>query len=131
MLRDWRALSCFGSRVDGEEEEEGGIGVPGVDGVRDFGVGEVVGVGAEGDLVGEMDGAGAEGDLVGEMVGGEREEVREEDRERESMMKSNGAPGAIARTRKERDALFGCRGKSDVFDYTVNCELSMFDYYDT
>lgn len=48
MLRDWRALNCFGSRVldeDGEEED------------------------AEGN------GDGAEGDLVGEM-GGEREEVR-------------------------------------------------------
>lgn len=48
MLRDWRALNCFGSRVldeDGEEED------------------------AEGN------GDGAEGDLVGEM-GGESEEVR-------------------------------------------------------
>lgn len=48
MLRDWRALNCFGSRVldeDGEEDDE------------------------------EGNGDGAEGDLVGEM-GGEREEVR-------------------------------------------------------
>jgi hypothetical protein len=39
MLRDWRALSCFGSSVESEEEEEDGDGVIGV------GVGEEVGEG--------------------------------------------------------------------------------------
>jgi hypothetical protein len=47
MLRDWRALNCFGSSVEGEEEDR--------DGVVGVGVG-VVGVGEEvGEEVGERE----------------------------------------------------------------------------
>ncbi|CAK9148107.1 unnamed protein product [Ilex paraguariensis] len=77
-LRDWRALSCFGSRVEVEVEEgeDGVVGVGEVNGAGDgsgVGFGEVVGVGVEGGLVGfvEVVGVGAEGGLVGfgEVVG--------------------------------------------------------------
>lgn len=86
MLRDWRALTCFGF----SEEAEVGVGV-GVEGVgfagvgEDAGDGEVEGRGAVGALVGEMvvggwsevEGLGAAGALVGEMVaGGWREAER-------------------------------------------------------
>lgn len=73
IFRDWRALSCFGSRVDVEVE----IGVVGV-----LGVGAVEGLGAEGECVGEItvplvvgvlgvgaeEGVGAEGEWVGEIA---------------------------------------------------------------
>lgn len=116
MLRDWRAVSCLGSRVVevGEDLEEWGGDV--------VGEGEEEGDGEEGDLVGEGEegdldlvGEGEEGDLVGEMVvcvgalGGEREEGNEgkgrrRRRRREREIGRNGGGGAIGRAReRERE----------------------------
>lgn len=130
MLRDWRAVSCFGSRGEEDEEEEGGdfVGEGEMEGEGDGSEWDLVGDGAEGDLVGDLVlvdgdfdgdmvllewdgiegdvvGEGAEGGLVGEMglvvLGGEREEVRDEEMRRESKMGRNGGHGAIAELERE------------------------------
>ncbi|KAK9267299.1 hypothetical protein L1049_009722 [Liquidambar formosana] len=110
MFRDWRALSCLGSRVD-EEEVEGGEGEV----VGDGDSGDLVGDGEEGEGgedIGDGDGSdsvgdGDEGDLVGEMgSAGEREEVRVVERERrESRVRrrNGGGGGFIAAVRRDRE----------------------------
>lgn len=69
MLRDWRALTCLGSRGEVEMGVEG-EGVLGACAGVDVGDGEVEGEGAAGALVGEMAAVGGwtVAALVGEMA---------------------------------------------------------------
>lgn len=82
MLRDWRALICFGSSEEVEVGVEG-VGVLGV--WVEVGAGEVEGVGAVGALVGEMVVALGAGLAVGEWTVEER--VTEERRRRRRNMR--------------------------------------------
>ena len=111
MLRDWRALSCFGSRVDepGEEgvdgDEDGGSEGEGEEEEEEEffgGVGEEIGDGVEEEFFG---GVGEEmGDGVGEMTfGGVAEKVVDERRERTSRVSSNGGCSIAESRERERD----------------------------
>lgn len=116
MLRDWSAVTCFGSRELEEEEEEGvvglGVGEGEGEGVVGLGVGEEEGV--VGLWVGEEVGAGVGGTGSFGVVA-EKVVVVVVERRRSVKSNAGGPMRERGRGDRERESLWSAMGLQECF----------------